>query len=173
MQEALIGLGGLLIGLMLNEIFRRRARIETFASRTFDKRIDVFENLHRIVRESSSKSIDIIQDEKLKNEKKHEKLYTEGMALMGVLDEYSFYISDELSVVIGMAFIGLADRFETDDVEVAIEHFQSDIREIYTMIRSESGVAEIEKVFFKINKTKHSNDKVKYFREAKRKMSKK
>jgi xanthosine utilization system XapX-like protein len=43
MGTALIGLLGVLVGISINEWLRKRNRIETYAARVFDKRLEIYE----------------------------------------------------------------------------------------------------------------------------------
>ncbi len=39
MEGALIGLAGLLIGILLNEYYRRKSRIEQYSAQVFEKKV--------------------------------------------------------------------------------------------------------------------------------------
>jgi hypothetical protein len=47
MEEALIGLVGVIVGLVLSEYFRRRARLESYSSVLFAKRLGAYEILDK------------------------------------------------------------------------------------------------------------------------------
>jgi hypothetical protein len=49
MEEALIGLLGVLVGLFVNEHFRKTNRIENYSSTVFEKRLKIYEELMAIV----------------------------------------------------------------------------------------------------------------------------
>jgi len=46
MTQALIGILGVLVGILANEVIRRRRRIEDYSTRIFEKRLQVYEELY-------------------------------------------------------------------------------------------------------------------------------
>lgn len=59
MEAAIIGLTGMLLGILLNELLRRRNRIEGYAVRVFDKRLEIYEGLYERVSACSEVAIDV------------------------------------------------------------------------------------------------------------------
>lgn len=65
MESALIALAGVLIGILCNEHFRRRNRIEFYSQKIFDKRLSVYENLFVMLQDGYEIVCDVMEDEDL------------------------------------------------------------------------------------------------------------
>ncbi len=65
MEQALIGLGGLLIGLFISEYFRRRSRVEVYAQGLFQKRLNVYEKLYSKLVTAREVASDVIENPSL------------------------------------------------------------------------------------------------------------
>ena len=171
MTEALIGLAGILIGLFLNEYYRRTNRIENYSSRVFDKRLEIYEELMRLVHEKSSLVVEVIESDELSKEEAHSLCQPAGLDIMEYCDANQLYLNEEITVHIGAAFVGIADIIDSDNnefKETELQRFRKSIGSAKQMIKAESGVEELNDLFKKITKAKHSSPVIEYFRDRKK-----
>jgi len=85
-------------------------------------------------------------------------------------DEHSFYLNDEVMVHCGATFVGVGDVLDMPKGkkrEEKTERFQRMIRDAKKMIRSESGMSEIDRAFRSVTKAKHSSPVIDYYRKLK------
>lgn len=171
MTEALIGLIGILIGLLINEHFRRTNRIENYSSRIFDKRLEIYEGLMRLVDEKSSLVSGVVENAKLSKEEAHSICQPAGLEVMEYCDANQLYLNEEITVHIGAAFVGIADIIDSDDDEnkkTEIQKFRQSVVNAKQMIKAESGIEELNELFKKITKARHASPVIEYFRELKK-----
>lgn len=171
MTEALIGLVGLLIGLLINEHFRRSNRIENYSSRIFDKRLEIYEGLMRLVDEKSSLVSEVIESAELSKEDTHSICQPAGLEVMEYCDSNQLYINEEITVHIGATFVGIVDIIDSDDDEykkTELQRFRLSVVSAKQMIKAESGIEELNQLFKKITKAKHTSPVIEYLRELKK-----
>ena len=174
MTEALIGLAGILIGLLLNEHFRRSNRIEAYSSKVFEKRLEIYEKLIVLVSEKSSLVTNVIKsigvEEEITEEIANDICFNAGLKVVEFCDSNQLYLNEEITVHLCATFVGTGDIIskEKESKKVLIQRFNLDIKEAKKMIKVESGLSELDGLFEKITKAKHSSPVIEYFRELKK-----
>lgn len=173
METALIGLLGVLIGIFLNEILRRRNRIENYATRVFDKRLEIYEGLYARVSASGEVAADVIENPKYSPEQRHEIVSAAIHEIAGWCDRHDMYINVELAVHCTPLLMGVEEIhavIDSDEKKNRIAQFREDLRNAKKMIRKEAGIQDIEKMFSSITKPNHTSPIIDYYREKKREL---
>ncbi|MCK4339111.1 MAG: hypothetical protein KAW92_00265 [Candidatus Cloacimonetes bacterium] len=111
METAFIGLLGVFIGLLITEYFRRRNRIETYSSRIFDKRIQIYEELYSKVIACSEIISDLIENQKYSKEERHDIVSSAVHDLAKYGDENSFYLNEHIIIQYMTLMIGVEDIY--------------------------------------------------------------
>lgn len=171
MEQALIGLVGLLIGILLNEHFRRRNRVEVYSTKVFEKRLEVYEGLLSAINNAETEVNDAIENEAEPLAKRQQKAFVAGLRVMEFADKYSLYLNDEITVHCGAAFVGVSDILEMKNGKKrkeAIDHYRTMVGDAKKMIRAESGMSEIDRTFRTVTKAKHSSPVIDFYRQKKR-----
>ena len=171
MTEALVGLAGVLLGLLINEHYRKTNRIENYSSRVFDKRLEIYEKLIQLVDEKSSLIIEVIENAELSKDKAHSICQPEILAVPEYCDANQLYLNEEITVHICATFVSVGDIIDSDDdeyKETKKQRFIQSISNAKQMIKYESGIEELNELFKRITKTKHSSPIIKYYRELKK-----
>lgn len=153
MEGALIGLAGLLIGILLNEYYRRNSRIEKYSSQVFEKRLSIYEGLMAEIQLASSIIGELVENDELTIDEKKEAAFHAGLKVPQYTDKHKFYLNEEITVHCCMAFVGTSDIFEEPINEKELKDFRQTIKEAYEMIRVESGVTELDGLFRSITKS--------------------
>ena len=86
-------------------------------------------------------------------------------------DENQFFLSEELIVSVGSTFVETSTIFQSEDkteVEETIVKFNTDIYNLRKMIKSDSGVCEIDKHFKKVGKVKYKGPIIDYYKKVKK-----
>jgi xanthosine utilization system XapX-like protein len=100
MGTALIGLLGVLVGISINEWLRRRNRIETYAARVFDKRLEIYEELYQRVSAAQEIANDVIENDGYSHDDRHAMVSAGVHSIAGGCDEHDdMYINEEITVL--------------------------------------------------------------------------
>lgn len=156
MLTALVGIFGTILGIFINEYFHRKHRIENYSQHFFDKRLKVYEGLIRNI-DNASKEINSLIDEKiLSQEDKVQIAYETGLTILKYADKFQLYLNEEIIVHIGATFVNPKEIFEMEDgieKDELIEYFNDSVKKAKEMIKNESGIGLIEKLFKTMIKT--------------------
>jgi hypothetical protein len=131
METAFIGLAGVLLGIFINEILRRRNRIESYAGRVFDKRLEIYEGLYQRVAGLEPLATDLIQNPNYSHEERHQIVSVAVHDVAGWCDDNDMYINEELSVHCVPLLMGIEDIYDMkDDAEKqqVINQFRENLR---------------------------------------------
>ena len=172
-EAALIGLIGVLLGILLNEILRRKNRIEGYAARAFDKRLEIYEGLYERIGVAGEMAMDVIENSEYSTEQRHEIVSTAIHAIATWCDTNDMYINEELTVHCVPLLMGVEDIYgmaDTKEKEDRTKQFREDFRSAKKMIRKEAGIEDIEGLFSSIVKPKRSSAIIDYYRSQKRKL---
>ena len=168
METAFVGLLGVLIGLLITEYFRRRNRIETYSSRIFDKRIQIYEELYSRINACTEIISDLIESPEFSKEERHDIVSTAVLTLAKYSDENSFYLNEHIVVQSMTLMMGVEDIYyikATDEKEQEIQRVWKHLHDTKNMIKKESGIEELNKLFKSIIRTKHKSDIIDYYNE--------
>ena len=177
MEKALIALAGLIVGMFITEYFRKRSRIENFSAPIFEKRLTVYEELMKEFLLSCGVIDELREESSFSLEEKNEIAFGNGLKLMQFTEENSLYINEEVSVHIGMLFVGVGDIFDQEETEEernkAYALFKSKYGETKLLIRLASGITTIDDLITNITKSKPESNFINYFRKAKKEFKQK
>jgi len=150
----LFGLIGILIGISLNELLRRKNRIEQYAPAVFERRLKAYEELASLINDGSSVASEIIDDASLTGEQRHAMISAIIMPIAEFADRNKLYIDEELGAHCTALFMGVEDIQDLDGEKKkeALTYFYQMRVETYRMIREDSGVSELNKLFRTINR---------------------
>ncbi len=168
METALIGLLGVLIGLLVNEHFRRRNRIEAYSSRIFDRRIEIYEEIYSKVNACSEIISDLTENTTYSKEERHEIVSAALHNLAQYGDKNSFYLNDEIVLQYMTLLIGVEDIYyieNPEEKEKEIARVYKHLRDTKNMIKKEAGIEEIGKLFKSITRAKHKSPVIDAFHE--------
>jgi hypothetical protein len=149
-NNALIGFAGLIIGIFLNEYFRRRSRIEIITKEIFVKRLNVFEELYRIILDAENTFYTL---ERENDQTTNKQLWEEKVIkVANYLDEHFLYIDENISVQCMLTLIG-AEELLIENNNDDLEKVSKDFKETKKLIKSVAGVSATEKSLSKIGLT--------------------
>lgn len=166
MVIALIGLLGVLLGIILNEQLRRRNRIENYSTVVFERRLDLYEELFRRVQNYSEVATEVIENDDLSKEQRKGLVSAALHEVVGFCDENELYINEELSLHCMTILMGVEDIYyieDKDEKKLKIKSFQENLLEAKRMIRKETGIADLDKLYRSITKAKHSSPIIEYY----------
>ena len=173
METALIGLVGVLLGIVLNEQLRRRNRIENYSTSVFEKRLELYEKLFQLVSSYSAVGTEVIENKTLSKDERHDLVSVAILEVAEFCDANELYIGEELTLHCVSILMGVE---EIQDIESeierkeAIEHFQENLGLAKKMIRKETGISDLDKLFRSIIKPKHSSSIIKYYKKRKKEL---
>ena len=173
MTEAIIGLAGLLIGLLINEYFRKSNRIENYSSRVFDKRLTIYEELMLLVHEKYSLVLKVVENDEIPKEEARSICHSASKDIFEFCNANQLYLNKEIVIHIASAFSFVVAVFDMDmnhaeEKSKLIQGFSKYIENAKQMILAESGIEELNDLFKKITKAKHSSEVIKFYRWGKK-----
>ena len=171
METALIALVGVLLGIVLNEQLRRRNRIENYSTSVFERRLSLYEELFRRVSMYSEVATEVIENDELTKEQRHEAVSFAIHEVAGFCDEHELYINEELTVHCVPILMGVEDIYyidNKDEKERELERFRNNLLAAKRMIRKEAGIADLDKLYRSITKPKHAGPIIEYYRKKKK-----
>jgi len=175
MLTAIIGLTGVLLGVLLNEFFRRRNRIEIYSKEVFQKRLSVYEELYKKMEGSYLIANDVIENPDYSEGERH-KIWSEVVMNVAMFtDENGLYLNENLTVHCMMTLIGVEDIYYIEDPEEKkkqLEKFGEGYANAKKMIRKETGLEALDKLFGSISKAKHKSDHIAYYQRRKKELGK-
>jgi polyhydroxyalkanoate synthesis regulator phasin len=171
METALIGLLGVLIGLLVNEHFRRRNRIEAYSFHIFDKRMQIYAELYSRVNDCSEIIDDLIENPQYSKEERHDIVSAALHNLAQYGDANSFYLDNQIIVQYMTLMIGVEDIYyirNMDKKEKEIERVYKHLRDTKNMIKKEAGIEELGNLFKSITRARHKSQVVDAYNELER-----
>lgn len=161
----------LVVGALLTEYLRRSNRTELYIPIVFEKRLVAYEGLLERVEKGNEIANEVINNEKLTAEERHELISEALHGVAGYTDKNRLYLDEELSLHCVAMFMGVEDIQNASDEarENASEHYYHMRREALRMIKEDSGVARVNKLFETINRPKLEGPIIEYVREVRQK----
>jgi len=153
MEKIVVGLVGVLFGVLLNEYFRRNARIEKYTEKVFEKRLEIYERFSKEISSAASLISNLVDSEDFDTEQKQELAFQTGLKVMEFTDEHDFYLNEEITIHCGMVFIEASNIFGDIIDSDKLKEFRKGIKDVQLMIRSESGLTEMDDFFSKLTKS--------------------
>ena len=175
MLTAIIGLTGLLLGVFLNEYFRRRSRVEIYSKEVFQKRLTIYEARYEKMLAAFSIAADIIEKPDYSKEQRHAIWSEVVLDVAKFTDDNNLYLNENLIVHCMMTLIGVEDIYDIKNAKrkkQQIEQFGEACGAAKKMIRKESGLEALDKLFGTISQAKHESDYIAYFEKLKKEMGK-
>ena len=97
MEQALIGLGGIIVGILITEYFRRRNRVEVYSQKIFDKRLQIYEELFSLTQHGNDVATQLIDDVSLSKDERLNLIGDEIMNIAEFIDKNEIYIDKYIS----------------------------------------------------------------------------
>lgn len=173
--SSFIGLLGVLVGIFVNEYFKRKDREALFSDAIFQKRLFVYEELFIKMHKASEVGGEIIKEENLSKEERHEIWSTVVLDIAGYTDKHKLYINEEIAVHCIATLIGIEEIYDLPKDEKARESskFYTGLKEASDLIKEETGINRLDKFFKKINRPYIRSSYIDLYNEVKEEYKKK
>jgi hypothetical protein len=146
MKGALIGLAGLLIGALLSEYFRRSNRIEVYSQKIFERRLEIYEQLMKLVQEAYIVGCDVLEDPEASDEDRHAAVSEAVMTIAEYVDENALFVDEYIAADVTALLMGVEEIPKIQDEserEAAVSNFRSHYKAAKQNILEESGIRQI------------------------------
>lgn len=168
----LIALLGAVLGALWTEVLRRWSRIEPYALRIFDKRLEVHAELLRMVDSLSTVGADLLENTDYTKEERHDIVSAAVLEVAEFCDRNQLYLEDALAVHCVALLMGVED---VEDARSAAardtrERLMRDVRSAKMMIRDSSGVSALQRHFRSLTRPKLTSPVIEYYRAQKRRL---
>lgn len=170
MENALIALLGVLIGVLCNEYFRRENRIEKYSEKMFDKRLEIHEHLYQKIQESASVIDDIINDERILETDRQQYVSNVILGIADFLEPIEFYLDQNLIVQVMTVFMGAEDIVPSHpNRNELIKVYRQNLKATKVLIQDTCGVKRANENFINVTRTKFNTPILKYFKKIRSK----
>ena len=169
MLDALIGIGGVLIGVLLSEYFRRKSRIELFSSITYQKKLDRYEELYSLLEDVREAARDIFENPNYSAEERKDVWSKIVLSIAKFTDENAIYLSDDISFHCVCMLIGAEDYYEIEDNEekkMRMQGFYDALRDAKDMIKAALGITKIDNLITSLTGSKPASKYISALKEA-------
>lgn len=167
----LIGMTGALVGATVNELFRRFNRIETYSAKVFEKRLEAYEGLMAHLQDAYDVATEVMKADELSADERLELISAVILNIAAFTDQHELYLDRELSGHCIATFMGTEDVCDLP-TEAEREQARHTILDMYVeakrMIREDSGVERVNRVFKKAARPRLTGDFIKRLRELQR-----
>ena len=164
---AVIAVFGVVLGAGLNELLRRNRRIEFYASPVFEKRLQKYEQLMKLLHDASGVAYDVMQNAEYTPGQRKALISAVILPIAQFTGENELYIEPDLGAHCTATFIGAEDVQDVQDPserERQAQHIRNKYMDAKRMIREDSGIAKVEKLLRSITKPKLSSPIIQYIR---------
>jgi metal-dependent HD superfamily phosphatase/phosphodiesterase len=173
---AIFGLIGIIVGIILNEVFRRKNRIESFASTVFERRLNIYEELFKKVQEAYEIADDVISNPAYSQEQRRDIVFVAGLDIAEFCDENAFFIDSDLGAHCTALLMGVEDIYPLGDEaekQKAIREYRENRISTLRMIEEEAGVYQVKTLFKSISKPRLDSPFIAYLNELREEKRKK
>lgn len=173
--SSFVGILGMLVGILVNEYFKRKDREALFSEAIFQKKLKIYEELFAKMHNASKIGATITDEESLSKEKRHQIWSEVVLDVAGYTDKYELYINEEIAAHCMLTLIGIEDIYylEKNKKKKEISKFHEGLKEVSNLIKEETGIKRLEKFLKKINEPKIRSSYIEAFKEIKNKYNKK
>ena len=165
-----IGIIGVLIGILLNEYYRKSRRIEDYAIKLFDKRLEAYEGLYKVIEEAYN-IIQPLLEKMLDKEKRHAIVSEAIFKIANYTDENQLYLKDEVTVHCCTMFMSSEDVAALNsevEKKATVNAILEDYKNAKQMIRKECGLTDVDNLLASMMNIKHDSPVIRYFRRLKK-----
>jgi len=171
----LIGPIGIILGIFINEYFKRKNRSSLFSEEIFRRKLDIYEKLYYKMREAYNFAHEIIEDKNLSKYERKKRWTNVVIPIMEYLDQNALYIDGNIRLHCSITLVGveeLADLPPNEKKTQTKEYF-TNWQQTSRLIREDCGLKRLDKFFSKINKPDITSDYIEYAHKRKKEMDKK
>jgi hypothetical protein len=167
--SSLIGLGGVIIGILINEYFKRKNRESLYSDAIFQKRLSVYEELFTKMHKASEIGGEIIKEKNLSKKERHKIWSSIVLDIASYTDKNKLYLNEKIAVHCMLTLIGIEDIHDLpeDEQKVETSKFYTGLKEAGDLIKEETGLKRLDKFFKKINKPNISSSYIEAFSKIK------
>ena len=173
MESAIVGCLGLLLGVVLGEFFRRRRRIEVYAQKVFEKRLEIHEELHALMRAAYVVAVEVMEENELDSTKRNETISAPLFEIAYFTDDNELYLNRYLCLQAMTALMGAEDVVDIED-ETEREAEKARILKLYRdtvdMISDEAGITQVNRHFKRVSKSSLDSDVIQYAKQLEKRL---
>jgi hypothetical protein len=165
------GLAGVLLGSGLAEFFKRSNRIENYAPRVFEKRMQIYEELFRKLTDGQAVAEEIMKSDKHSAEERHAMISAVVLDLAEYCDANALYLNEELTLHCVGTFMGsedVADIKNSRKQNEAAQHVRENVKSAKQMIKAEAGIEKLNRFFGRMTRSKLSSPLIDRYRELRK-----
>jgi hypothetical protein len=161
---------GVVVGSLLNELLRRRHRVEQYSGVIFERRLKAYEELMALIHRGGDLAQETIDNAGL-SQAERRALISEAIGpIAEFVDRNSLYIDEELGAHCVALFMGVEDVRDAPEAtrDQLGRTYYANRSETFRMIKEDSGLSEINRLFRSINRPRITSPVIEAIRELRR-----
>ncbi len=153
------------------EYFRRQNRVEAYSQKIFERRLEVYEGLMKLVQSAYTIASEVIAQPNFTSQERLDLVSQAILSIAEYTDKNALFIDTYVSAHTVAMAIGVEDIPDiTDEVErqAAIVHFRSQYKAAKQMILEESGIHQINMHFKLVSRSAPKSPIIKRIKKLER-----
>lgn len=153
----LIGPAGIVLGIVLNEHYKRKDQLSLYGEEVFKRRLKIYEELYRTMEDAYGKGRKIIKKTGAPVDERREEWSTTVLSVADFLDKHKLYINENISLHCMLSLIGVEDLAEKNN-EKQVKVYYKNWNKTKDLIKEDSGLKRLDNFFSNINKPNITSD---------------
>ena len=150
------------------EHFRRRNRVEAYSLKVFERRLEVFEGLFRLVQEAYQVACEVLDNTELSHEERTALVFPAGLRIAEYTDENALYLDHYVAADAAAFMLGVDDILAIEDLterEAEISVFRQRYKSLKQLIIEESGVYQVNQHFRLVSRSRPDSPIIRRIKE--------
>ena len=166
----LIGPIGIVLGIVINEHFRKKSQESIYGEEIFKKRFAIYETLYEKVQNAYEVGDKLLSETKSSREERLQKWAPFVLDLAAFLDKNRLYINENISAHVAVSMVGVEDVAEMEGrkLKKTKDDYLRSWKQTEDLIKEDSGLKRLEEFFGKINKPNLTSDWIEYMEKLKK-----
>jgi malate/lactate dehydrogenase len=164
-ESALIGLAGVLLGVALNEFFRRKRRIEAYAQKVFGKRLSIYEGLHGMMQVAYGVANEVMENSEAGHQQRLEAISAPLLELADYVDRNELYVDRYIGLQAMTSLMGaedVADIEEESRREAEKLRIRKRYRDTVAMLADGAGITQVSRHLRIVSRPDPDSDVIRY-----------
>lgn len=149
----LVGLLGVLLGFLLSDYIKRKARIEEHYDNFFKKRLNTYQNLGKKISTASTTINQLESVTDMTIDVKKARAFHVSSIVLEFVDDHALYLNDEIVEQCKSTFQGVSEMYIEEFYDDLLVSFDKQINNIKCMIRNDLLTSDVDKLFTMANST--------------------
>jgi hypothetical protein len=167
---SLISLASIIIGIFINEYFKRKNRESLYSEAIFSKKLEIYESLNEKMHNASELATEITENKELTKEKREQIWDEKAIDILTFMDKNDLYLNEDIAVHCMITLTGLKgiQNLNEEDQKEQMNRFYEGINTAKNLIREDTGLKRLNDFLNKVNRPSLKSGYIKAYKEIKK-----